>query len=72
MFGDFNGGYCIQNSSDDCIIYTNQAGTIYIPEDYTNLLVGEYGFDDTNEETIFTIKEETGVPIVTITVKIQK
>jgi len=25
QFGDFNGGYCIKNNKNDCVVYTNQA-----------------------------------------------
>ena len=29
-FGEFNNGYCIKNNNN-CILYTNNAGAIYIP-----------------------------------------
>ena len=31
QFGTFNGGYCIKNTTNDCIFYLNNAGAMYIP-----------------------------------------
>ena len=69
QFGDFDGGYCIQNNKNDCILYTSQKWVIYIPANYANNLLGKYTFDDEKKQTLFTITEPTGTPIMDIIVQ---
>lgn len=71
-FGDFNNGYCIKNNKNDCIIYTNTAGAIYIPGIYASTLIGEYVFDTTDNKTKFIIKDETNKAIATLTLQIKE
>lgn len=71
-FGDFNNGYCIKNLRNDCIIYTNQAGAIYIPGTYANSLIGEYRFEETTKNTIFIIKDQSNNAISTLTMKVKE
>lgn len=71
QFGDFSNGYCIKNRSNDCIIYTNSVGAIYIPGIYASSLLGEYSFDTKNKQTSFIVKDQSNKPITTITVEIR-
>jgi hypothetical protein len=70
-FGDFNNGYCIKNSKNDCVLYTNTIGAIYIPGIYASSLAGAYQFDKTNKTTTFIIKDQSNKNIVTLTLKIK-
>lgn len=71
QFGDFSNGYCIKNSNNECIVYTNTVGAIYIPGIYANSLLGEYKFDGINKQTQFIIKDQTNRPITTLTLQIR-
>lgn len=71
QFGVFNGGYCIKNSKNDCILYTSTKGSIYIPGVYASALAGAYAFDKDSGKTTFTIKDQSDMPIVTITIKVK-
>lgn len=71
-FGDFNNGYCIKNIKNDCILYTNNAGAIYIPGIYASSLVGEYLFDKTSKNTTFIIKDQFNKAITTLILKIKQ
>lgn len=70
-FGDFSNGYCIKNSKNDCILYTNNVWAIYIPGIYASSLVGEYKFDTTSKKTFFIIKDQSNNKITTLTVQIR-
>jgi len=70
-FGDFNNGYCIKNSKNDCILYTNNVGAIYIPGLYASSLAGEYRFDKTTNNTTFIVKDQSNKAIATLTLKIK-
>jgi len=70
-FGDFNNGYCIKNNKNDCILYTNNIGAIYVPGIYASSLAGTYQFDKTNKNTTFIIKDQSNKNIVTLTLKIK-
>lgn len=70
-FGDFNNGYCIKNIRNDCILYTNSIGAIYIPGVYASSLVGEYAFDETKKTTTFIVKDQSNKPITTLILKIR-
>ena len=71
QFGDFNNGYCIKNSNNDCIFYTNNAGAIYIPGIYASSLMGEYLFNTTTKNTTFIVKDQSNKAIATLTLKIK-
>ncbi|MCX6825442.1 MAG: VCBS repeat-containing protein [candidate division SR1 bacterium] len=71
QFGDFNNGYCVKNIKNDCIVYTNKAGAIYIPGIYANSLVGQYVFDTTTKNTKFIVKDQSNQAITTFTVQIK-
>lgn len=71
-FGDFNNGYCIKNNKNDCILYTNNAGAIYIPGTYANALLGEYNFDTTNKKVNFIVKDEANTAITTLTLQVKE
>jgi len=71
QFGDFSNGYCIKNNKNDCILYTNTAGAIYIPGAYASSLVGEYKFDTTSKKVKFVVKDQTNTAITTLTVQIR-
>lgn len=70
-FGDFNNGYCIKNNKNDCIVYTNNVGAIYIPGIYANSLVGEYRFDTASQQTSYIIKDQSNKAITTFTLQIR-
>lgn len=72
QFGDFNNGYCIKNMKNDCILYTNAAGAIYIPGIYASSLAGEYIFDKASKKTTFVIKDQSNKAITTLTVQIKE
>lgn len=71
QFGDFSNGYCIMNMQHECILYTNNAGAMYIPWTYATSLIGEYAFDKTNKNVTFTIKEQSGTTIAKIILKVK-
>lgn len=71
QFGDFSNGYCIKNIKNDCILYTNNVGAIYIPGIYANSLVGEYIFDTISKNTKFIIKDQSDKAITTLTLQIK-
>ena len=71
QFGDFNNGYCIKNSQNECILYTNNVWAIYIPGSYASSLVGEYIFDTTSKMTNFILKDQSNKAIVTLTLQIK-
>lgn len=66
QFGDFDNGYCLKNSKNDCILYTNNAGAIYIPGIYASSLIGEYLFDKETKTTSYIIKDQSNTPITTL------
>ncbi len=68
-FWDFNNWYCIKNIKNDCILYTNTAGAIYIPGMYASSLLGEYLFDTKNNTTKFIIKDQSNTKITTLTLQ---
>ncbi|MEI6672333.1 MAG: hypothetical protein WCL02_03005 [bacterium] len=70
-FGEFNDGYCIKNDKNDCIIYTNNAGAIYIPGVYASSLIGEYSFDTSNKKVNFIVKDQSNKAITTLTLQIK-
>ena len=71
QFGNFNGGYCIKNNKDDCIIYTNSVWAIYIPGIYASSLGGEYIFDTTKQKAEFIVKDQVNSAITTLTLQIK-
>lgn len=71
QFGDFNNGYCIKNNKNDCIIYTNNAGAIYIPGIYANSLIGEYMFDTAQKKAKYIIKDQANKTISTMTLQVK-
>ncbi len=70
-FGTFNNGYCIKNTKNDCILYTNNQGWIYIPGTYATSLEGNYMYDTETHTTSFLVKDQDGTEIVTITFSIK-
>ncbi len=70
-FGDFNGGYCIKNIKNDCILYTNDAWAIYVPGVYANSLLGEYVFDTTSKQVKFIVQDQAKKAITTLTLQIK-
>lgn len=70
-FGTFNNGYCIKNTKNDCILYTNNQGGIYIPGTYATNLEGNYMYDTETHTTSFLIKDQDETEIVTITFSIK-
>ncbi len=70
-FGDFTNGYCIKNKANECIIYTNNKGAIYIPGIYTSSLKGEYIFDKPTEKTTLVIKDQSNKAIATLVLQIK-
>lgn len=71
QFGDFSNGYCIKNSQNDCILYTNSVWAIYIPWIYASSLMGEYKFDTASKKTIFVVKDQSNTAITTLTLQIR-
>ena len=71
QFGQFQWGNCIKNASDECVIYSNDKWTLYVPGIYGSILGGTYGFDATTNTVQYTITDENGSPIATIHVQIQ-
>lgn len=71
QFGNFNGGYCIKNNKDDCILYTNSVWAIYIPWIYASSLGGEYMFDTTGQKAEFIFKDQSNSAITTLTLQIK-
>jgi len=72
QFGDFDGGYCVKNNKNDCILYTSNVGSIYIPGIYASALAGEYIFDATSKKASFIVKDQSNKAIVTLTVQIRE
>lgn len=72
QFWDFDGGYCIKNLNNDCVLYTNPQGAIYIPGIYANSLIGAYTFDKQNKNITFIIKDQSDNPIADIFVQIKQ
>ena len=71
QFGDFDNGYCLKNSKNDCILYTNNAGAIYIPGIYASSLAGEYLFDTTTKTTTYIIKDQSNKAITTLLLQLK-
>jgi hypothetical protein len=65
QFWAFEWGYCIRNSSSECILYTNTNGKMYIPSVYASTLWGTYGFDDESQSITYTVTDRSNKPIVT-------
>lgn len=71
QFGSFADGYCIKNQKNECILYTNTQGAIYIPGTYAYQLFGSYIFDKKSQQPQFIINDQNGTPIITLTLQIQ-
>lgn len=71
QFGNFDGGYCIKDNTNNCIAYSNTQGAIYIPGSYASSLAGEYAFDAASKKTKFIIKDPSNQAIVTFTVNVK-
>ncbi len=70
-FGAFNGGYCIKNTSNDCILYANNSWAIYIPWIYASSLAGTYTFDTATNKTSYIVKDQAGQIIATLVLQIK-
>lgn len=68
QFGTFQWGKCIQNQNKECIIYVNKEGKMYIPNIYSTMLWGTYGFDKENKAIVYTIHDENNKAIASIAV----
>lgn len=71
QFGEFEGGYCIQNADKECMIYVNALGKIYIPNVYNNTLWGHYSFDSKNKTILYTITDEKDKAIAIISLQMK-
>lgn len=71
QFGDFQDGSCIQNANQECILYVNALGKMYIPNVYNSILGGIYSFDSKNKTIIYTITDEKGKAIANISLQMK-
>jgi len=71
QFGTFQGGSCIQNSNNECIIYINDMGKIYVPHVYSSILGGSYSFDGKTKSIVYTISDENNRAIARIAVQMK-
>ena len=70
-FQEFDGGYCIKNQQNECIIYISETGKLYVPGIYASILQGNYSYNTQLQAVQYTIQDEKNQDIATIEIKTQ-
>lgn len=69
-FWDFYGGSCIATQDNDCILYVNLKGSIYVPPLYRDSVTADYGFTESTETVDYQIRHNN-TSVGTIKLKAQ-
>jgi hypothetical protein len=68
-FAGFQGGYCIQESHQECMLYTTSQGDIYVPGNFAGTLRGQYNFLSATNTIQYTIQDQQGNSVAAISLK---
>ncbi len=56
-FGGFDGGVCVKDSTQQCLVYVSKVGELYIPQQFIWSLRATYFYDATNQTVVYTLRD---------------
>ena len=70
-YGSFDGGYCLQGTDKQCMLYVNGSGQMYIPQAFVSSFTADYYYDMTKNQVVYHLADFAGKPICSLSFAVQ-